>query len=289
MNLRKHIIPRWGKEIATAIEPRQVKQWLRELKHTEKLANGTLARQRRIMSLVFKTAQLDGLISRDEGSNPLKLVRCATTSDFQATVITPRQAWEIWCRLEQPESTLVLLITATGLRIGEALGLKWSDIDSTGEQIHVSRCWTASRLSRTKSQASRAAVPMNSVLAVHLQEWRRQSPYASDADWIFPSMKNKGRTPRQGGMIGTDHLRKAAIAAGVIKPGEALGMHSLRHSLATYLVSQGCDPKTVQGMLRHSNVHTTLQLYSHGRSQDRLDAQGTMLDAFFTPQEATVQ
>jgi hypothetical protein len=66
-------------------------------------------------------------------------------------------------------------------------------------------------------------------------------------------------------------------------------MHSLRHSLATYLVSQGCDPKTVQGMLRHSNVHTTLQLYSHGRSQDRLDAQGTMLDAFFTPQDATVQ
>ena len=46
---------------------------------------------------------------------------------------------------------------------------------------------------------------------------------------------------------------------------------------------------TAHGMLRHSNVHTTLQLYSHGRSQDRLDAQGTMLDAFFTPQEATVQ
>jgi site-specific recombinase XerD len=111
-----------------------------------------------------------------------------------------------------------------------------------------------------------------SILADHMQEWRCQSPYASDADWIFPSMKNKGRTPRQGGMIGTDHLRKAAIAAGVIKRGERLGMHSLRHSLATYLVSQGCDPKTVQGMLRLSNLHTTLQLYSHGRSQDRLDA-----------------
>ena len=42
-------------------------------------------------------------------------------------------------------------------------------------------------------------------------------------------------------------------------------------------------------MLRHSNVHTTLQLYSHGRSQDRLDAQGEMLAAFFKPQEATIQ
>lgn len=130
---------------------------------------------------------------------------------------------------------------------------------------------------------------MNRALNDHLQEWRSQSPYASDADWIFPSLKNKGRTPRQGGMIGTDHLRKAAIAAGVIKAGERLRMHSLRHSLATYFVSQGCDPKTVQGILRHSNAHTTLQLYAHGRSQDRLNAQGTMLDAFFTPKEAQVQ
>ncbi len=90
-------------------------------------------------------------------------------------------------------------------------------------------------------------------------------------------------------MIGTHHLRKAAIAVGVIKAGERLGMHSLRHSLATYLVSQGRDPKTVQGLLRHSNVHTTLQLYAHGRNQDRMDAQGAMLDAFFKPPATVVQ
>jgi site-specific recombinase XerD len=66
-------------------------------------------------------------------------------------------------------------------------------------------------------------------------------------------------------------------------------MHALRHSLATNLLSQGFDTKTVQDILRHSNVHTALQLYSHGRSQDRLDAQGAMLDAFFTPQGVTVQ
>jgi len=46
-------------------------------------------------------------------------------------------------------------------------------------------------------------------------------------------------------------------------------MHALRHSLATNLLSQGFDTKTVQDILRHSNVHTALQLYSHGRSQDR--------------------
>ena len=40
------------------------------------------------------------------------------------------------------------------------------------------------------------------------------------------------------------------------------GFHALRHSLATFLVSKDLDPKTVQAMLRHSNVITTLQLYA---------------------------
>jgi len=89
----------------------------------------------------------------------------------------------------------------------------------------------------------------------------------------------------------SDHLRRVAIAAKVLAPGEKVrfGLHNLRHSLATFLVAQGRDPKTVQSLLRHSNVTTTLQLYAHGRNQDCSDAQGEMLAAFFAPQDATVQ
>jgi integrase len=69
----------------------------------------------------------------------------------------------------------------------------------------------------------------------------------------------------------------------VLKAGERFGMHSLRHSLATYSVSQGKDPMAVQCLLRHSNVHMALHLYAHGRSQDRLGAQGDILTAFCRP------
>jgi integrase len=71
----------------------------------------------------------------------------------------------------------------------------------------------------------------------------------------------------------------------VLKKGEEVqfGMHNLRHSLATYLIAVGRDIKTVQTILRHANPLTTLQLYGHGRSQDRSDAQGEMLTAFFAP------
>jgi len=50
-----------------------------------------------------------------------------------------------------------------------------------------------------------------------------------------------------------------------------------------YLIAVGRDVKTVRTILRHANPMTTLQLYAHGRSQDRSDAQGEMLTAFFAP------
>jgi integrase len=82
-------------------------------------------------------------------------------------------------------------------------------------------------------------------------------------------------------MLVSDHLRPAAVKAGVIAEDwdGRFGFHNLRHSLASYLVRTKTDPKTVQALLRHSDVKTTLQLYSHSVSEDRMTAQGAMLQA----------
>jgi len=69
----------------------------------------------------------------------------------------------------------------------------------------------------------------------------------------------------------------------VITDGRTFGFHALRHSLATFLVSKDVDPKTVQAMLRHSNVTTTLQLYAKTVDGKRLKAQEQILDAIFPP------
>jgi integrase len=82
-------------------------------------------------------------------------------------------------------------------------------------------------------------------------------------------------------MLVQDHLRPAAIAAGVLPELDSrrFGFHNLRHSLASFLVRSRTDPKTVQALLRHSDVKTTLQLYAHSVSEDRLAAQGQVLGA----------
>jgi len=81
---------------------------------------------------------------------------------------------------------------------------------------------------------------------------------------VFPSLKTNGRVPLSAGVFVADHLRKAAIAAQVPVPGgHRFGLHNLRHSLSSWMVNKGkVAPKTVQGILRHSRIQTTLDLYT---------------------------
>jgi integrase len=283
--LNHRLLPRWGKRPALEIEPLEIMQWLKATKRGEKLENPTLDKIRRVMNLVFKHGQTYGLIPRTEEANPMKFVRVKTQSEYEAKIITPEQCFRILMAMPQPERTLTLLIAATGLRISECLGLQWADVDYDRQQIFVRRSWTGGKVGKPKSAASKAPVPLVPLLAGFIREWQQQTPYGQPTDWMFASTRLRGKQPRVANMLVEDYLRPAAVTAGVLKLDEKVrfGFHNLRHSLASFLVRQGTDVKTVQKMLRHSDVHTTLGIYAHSMSEDRLTAQEDMLTAMMTP------
>ncbi len=127
------------------------------------------------------------------------------------------------------------------------------------------------------------------------------TPYAGRGDWVFASAKLKGVKPRCGSIASQSYLYRAAAKAGVFdsveerngaggvlrlryvdlsgNPIKRWGWHNLRHSLATWLVSEGVDVKTVSSMLRHSSVRTTLNIYSHAVDSNKLAAQGQFLES----------
>jgi len=287
--LRGRCLDRWGKRIALDIEPLEIEQWLKAIKVDEQLENPTLDKTRRVMSLVFKHGQRYGLIPRSEESNPFRFVRCKTTSDYEALILTPQQSFAVLMQLKEPERTLTLLAASTGLRISECLGLQWQDVSFSESIISVRRTWTCGRVGEPKSKASHAPVPLHPLLAEFMHEWKKTTPYSETGHWVFASFKLKGKQPRTANMLVEDHLRPAAVRAGVLKEREKVrfGFHNLRHSLASFLVRSKTDPKTVQALLRHSDVKTTLQLYAHSVSEDRMAAQGEMLEAILrTSREA---
>ena len=124
-------------------------------------------------------------------------------------------------------------------------------------------------------------VPLHPILAAHLRSWREQSHQTKDGDFVFPSLRACGSVPLSASIFVADHLRPAAKKAGVhIEDGQRFGLHNLRHSLSNWLVNKAkVEPKTVQGILRHSKIQTTLDLCTQEDSDETLAAQGEHLTA----------
>jgi len=118
-------------------------------------------------------------------------------------------------------------------------------------------------------------------LASHLRDWHKQTPYARQTDFVFPSNRANGKKPLYASSFVADYLRPAAIRAGVgIAEGQRFGLHNLRHSLSNWLVNKAkVEPKTVQGLLRHAKIQTTLDLYTQEDSDETRGEQGEFLAA----------
>ena len=224
----------------------------------------------------------------------MRFVRCTTTSDYEAMIVSPEQAYAIVQNLREPERTLTLLAAGTGLRISECLGLQWQDVSFADAMIHVRRTWTCGQVGLPKTKTSKGPVPLHPLLAEFMIRWKKKTKYSKPVDWVFPSLRLKGEQPRVANMLVEDYLRPAAAKAGILsshrdEQGRLIeddprrfGFHNLRHSLASFLVRIRTDPKTVQTLLRHSDVKLTLQFYTHAISRDRMAAAGKMLTAILS-------
>lgn len=209
-------------------------------------------------------------------------------------ILTPEQAYSVLLNLQEPERTLTLLASGTGLRISECLGLQWQDVSFVDAIIHVRRTWTCGQVGLPKSKASKGPVPLHPLLAEFILRWQQSTSYSQPADWVFPSIRLQGKQPRVANMLVEDHLRPAAVKAGILSSHRdtrgrlvdddprRFGFHNLRHSLPSFLIGIKTDPKTVQTLLRHSDVKLTLQFYTHAVSRDRMAAAGKMLTAILS-------
>ena len=276
--INDYLVPHWGDQFAVDIKSLAVEQWLRSLD----LAGPTVGKTKYVMMVVFLHAEKYDRIPEGFTANLKSKIAIESSSDYEALILTPKQTFTILNLMKQPESTMTVLVAATGLRFSELAGLQWQDVDYASQCIHVRRTWIDGKMSeRLKTKKSRSAVPMAAVLAQFLREWQQSTLYGKPTDWVFASRRTHGRTPRVGNMLVSDHLRPAAIKAGVIlKPGQRFGFHNLRHSLSTLLITgKKADVRTTQDIMRHSNSSTTIELYTQSPMEMRIAAQEQVLDA----------
>jgi site-specific recombinase XerD len=99
-------------------------------------------------------------------------------------------------------------------------------------------------------------------------DWREQSPYATDLDFLFPSVRLRGSRPPDS--ILEKSIRPALARIGAV--AKQIGWHSFRHSLATNLRSLGVDIKVAQESMRYSSCRTALGIYTRAVDQQKCEA-----------------
>jgi integrase len=276
--VRQHLIPCWGDAIAEDIKSLEIQRWFKSM-HTDKgLAWTTVSKIRGVMLRIYKVGILHDLVTK----NPVQPVETRSATDYRAIMISPSQTRAILRVLSSPlHRILVLTCSATALRSSELLALRWSDIRFNEGRIRVSKRWSRGKDGATKTEGSDGYVPLHPRLARHLRAWHMRTPYGKGTDFVFPSFKEDGKVPVSPSVFVADHLRTAAIRVGIDVPqGHRFGLHNLRHSLSNWMVNKAkIEPKTVQGILRHSRIQTTLDLYTQQDKEEARTAQGRFLEA----------
>jgi site-specific recombinase XerD len=269
----RYIRPNWGACKLSEVKTVSVEQWLESLP----LAPGSRTKIRNVMSAIYS----HGIRHEWMAFNPISKVRCSAKRLREPNVVTPEEFQSLLGELQLQERAMVMLFGATGLRRSELIALRWCDVNFLAMEIAVTRSCVRNQFGEVKTEASGKPVPLHDSVKEVLIEWRSESLFNQEGDFLFPSIRLNGRKPLSPDTLLKKVIRPAAARAGIT--GKIIGWHSFRHSLATNLRALGVDVKVAQELLRHSNSRTTLDVYTQAVSAQKREASSRVFEMMLAP------
>ena len=259
-----HIIPEIGKIPLNRLSQSDLQQfYAKEKTDGRKLHAKTYGKglsDRTIMGIhancrtALQRAVQDGLIR----TNPAVGCKLPPKKAREMQVLTQNEILRFLHQAkEEGYYELFLLELGTGMRRGEILALKWSDLDfATGElrierQVYIIKAEVI--ISAPKTKASIRTVILPPSLLKTLVAYKE----TVDSEWMFPSPTDNGR-PRN-----PSSVRKRLQLILERADCKKVRFHDLRHTFATMALEHGMDIKTLSAMIGHVSAETTLNIYSH--------------------------
>lgn len=215
-------------------------------------------------------------------ANPMHGVDAPRVRSAPPTVLTARQIARFLTHAEvNGYAPLWLLLIQTGLRRGEALGVRWQDIDLDTGKLRVRQCVESLRgkphIQTPKSKAALRTITLfpESVTALKAHRSRQLAQRLQAQEWenndlVFCTGEGRPIAPTNA-LRALKAIRKAANAAAEdeadLLPG--FDIHDLRHTHATHLLLEGWPIPTVSRRLGHANPAITMAIYAHALSDVR--------------------
>ncbi len=320
--LRTHVLPRWGSVPLDKIDHSSVQRWVSELNTARSPA--TVRKCFHVLAGIMRLAVRDRLLAFNpcEGVQ-LPAIRRSDTDE--RTISREAFMSQLLPAVPERHRALVALAGGTGLRWGECAGLRWDAVDLDAEEVHVVRVAVEVAGAVTtkpfpKSRAGRRVVPLPPFVVAAVRDHRRRYGQG-DAGEVFTNQAGgpvrrtlfRVRVWRpslvRAGLLGkvvqeaesvyrgvwqddagrevteTFETEAAAVKEVCRRASGGLRFHDLRHSYATWLVSDGVPVNDVQRVMGHEQATTTLNLYTHDSGSARTRVRG-LFDAFSLPRPA---
>jgi len=269
LQVRRHIVPALGRTKLKNLSPASIQSL-----YAAKLRQGSKPSSVRYIHAVLHRALEQAVRWNMIPRNPAASVDPPKLRQEEITPLDAAQARKLLdaARGDKFEALYVLSLTV-GLRMGEALGLRWSDVDLDAATLRVNR-----QLQRMRRHGDRAGhlvfsepknasrrtidLPQRAVEALRshrkrqVEEQLRVGSNWQDNGLVFATIVG---TPVDAQNVINRHFKPLLKRAGL----PDIRWHDLRHTCATLLLSRGTHPKYVQRLLGHASIQLTLDRYSH--------------------------
>jgi integrase len=282
--VEQHLIPSLGRIRLEKLQPQDVDAMV-QAKLAAGLAPRTVHHIRAVLRAALSQAVRYQLVPRNVAtlSNPV------TVPDHEMNVFTPAEAQVFLAAVRGDRlEALYGVVLALGLRQGEALGLRWEDVDLEGRRLIVAnalqRVDGKLALVPPKTRRSRRTIelPAIAVTALRAHKIRQVEERLlaggrwRDTGFVFTSTIG---TPLAGPNV-TKRFQRLLAAADLPR----LRFHDLRHSCATLLLVQGVPARVIMEILGHSSISLTMNTYSHVMPSLKREAADAMDRVFADPQ-----
>jgi integrase len=265
-----HIKGRIGAVPLQSLVPLEVENLYKELLATRGRQGRPLSPKTvRGVHVVLRKALADaerlGLVVR----NAAAAAKPPVPSKHEHTTWTAEQLARFLRSLEGERlSAAFVLLATTGMRRGEALGLRWSDVALEAARLSIVQTITTVRdkmvITPPKTARSRRLVSLDPETVAALRDHRRRQneerlrvgeAWSGDGDFVFTNEIGEPVHPSALSRLFVSSVRRAGLPT--------IRLHDLRHTYATVALGAGVHPKIVSERLGHATISVTLDLYSH--------------------------
>jgi len=250
--LNNHVLPAWKDWRLREIERLAIQQWVAD-KFRQDTGWQLVRNAWVLLSGILETAVEFGYLQ----TNPARGVKFPQKGLKERPVIIAGDSLaKLLKQVNEPHRTMVSLIAATGLRIGELLALRWSALDLEGGSLTVRESVFEGKFQPPKTRRALRTIPLGRYAVAALKAHRERASRLAETDLVFGN--RNGRPMRESKLL-TNVLQPAAEAAGLGR----VTWHQFRHIHSSLLNDLRVPAKIAQEQLGHASISTTLSIYTH--------------------------